>query len=122
MQQNDVPPSSRLRAQEAALRYIEAPIVVQYETVSEPAVAHALERGLESTRARLLAADVAIDSGGRIAEVLVTVADTLESRVDRQLAMAIRLMEPALLMVLAGVVLFIFMSLIVPMLKMSSAL
>ena len=62
------------------------------------------------------------ESANNLAEVLVTVADTLESRVDRQLAMAIRLMEPALLMVLAGVVLFIFMSLIVPMLKMSSAL
>ena len=62
------------------------------------------------------------ESANNLAEVLVTVADTLESRVDRQLAMAIRLMEPALLMVLAGVVLFIFMSLIVPMLRMSSAL
>ena len=62
------------------------------------------------------------ESANNLAEVLVTVADTLENRVDRQLAVAIRLMEPALLMLLAGVVLFIFMSLIVPMLRMSSAL
>ena len=62
------------------------------------------------------------ESANNLAEVLVTVADTLESRVDRQLAIAVRLMEPALLLSLAMVVLFIFMALIVPMLRMSSTL
>ena len=62
------------------------------------------------------------ESANNLAEVLVTIADTLEGRVDRQLAIAIRLMEPLLLILLAGVVLFIFMSLIVPMLNMSSSL
>lgn len=62
------------------------------------------------------------ESANNLAEVLVTVADTLESRVDRQLSIAVRLMEPALLLILAGVVLFIFMALIVPMLRMSSSL
>ena len=62
------------------------------------------------------------ESANNLAEVLVTVADTLESRVDRQLAIAVRLMEPALLLGLAMVVLFIFMALIVPMLRMSSSL
>jgi len=62
------------------------------------------------------------ESANNLAEVLVTISDTLEGRVDRQLGVAIRLMEPLLLLLLAGVVLFIFMSLIVPMLNMSSAL
>lgn len=62
------------------------------------------------------------ESANNLAEVLVTVADTLESRVDRQLSIAVRLMEPALLLGLALVVLFIFMALIVPMLRMSSSL
>ena len=62
------------------------------------------------------------ESANNLGDVLVTIADTLESRVDRQLSVAVRLMEPALLLLLAGVVLFIFMALIVPMLRMSSSL
>jgi general secretion pathway protein F/type IV pilus assembly protein PilC len=62
------------------------------------------------------------ESANNLGEVLVSIAETLEGRVDRQLAIAIRLMEPALLLLLAGVVLFIFMALIVPMLRMSSTL
>ena len=62
------------------------------------------------------------ESANNLALVLVKVAETLEDRVDRQLSLAVKLMEPLLLLVLAGVVLFIFMSLIVPMLQMSSNL
>ena len=62
------------------------------------------------------------ESANKLPEVLVSVAGTLENRVDRQLSMAVRLMEPILLLLLAGVVLFIFMALIVPMLRMSSSL
>jgi len=62
------------------------------------------------------------ESANNLALVLVKVAETLEERVDRQLSLAVKLMEPLLLLVLAGVVLFIFMSLIVPMLQMSSNL
>ena len=62
------------------------------------------------------------ESANNLALVLVNVAETLENRVDRQLSLAVKLMEPVLLLVLAGVVLFIFMSLIVPMLQMSSNL
>ena len=62
------------------------------------------------------------ESANNLALVLVTVAETLEDRVDRQLSLAVKLMEPLLLLLLAGVVLFIFMSLIVPMLQMSSNL
>jgi general secretion pathway protein F/type IV pilus assembly protein PilC len=62
------------------------------------------------------------ESANNLPEVLVNVAGTLEDRVDRQLSIAIRLMEPALLLLLAGVVLFIFMALIVPMLRLSSSL
>ena len=62
------------------------------------------------------------ESANNLAHVLVNVAETLEDRVDRQLSLAVKLMEPLLLLLLAGVVLFIFMSLIVPMLQMSSNL
>lgn len=62
------------------------------------------------------------ESANKLPEVLVNVAGTLETRVDRQLSLAVRLMEPLLLLILAGVVLFIFMALILPMLRLSSSL
>ena len=55
-------------------------------------------------------------------EVLTTIADTLEKRIDRMLSLFVRLMEPMLLLGLAGVVLFIFVALIVPMLRLSAAI
>ena len=54
--------------------------------------------------------------------VLIAIAETIEKRVDRMLALFVRLMEPALLLGLAGVVLFIFIALIVPMLRLSAAI
>jgi general secretion pathway protein F/type IV pilus assembly protein PilC len=62
------------------------------------------------------------ESANNLAEVLITVADTLEDRADRVLAIIVRLVEPATLLLLGGVVFFIFMALVVPMLRMSSAL
>ena len=49
-------------------------------------------------------------------------ADTLESRIDRTLSMLLRLMEPAMLLVIAGIVMFIFLALVVPMMQLSSQL
>ena len=62
------------------------------------------------------------ESSNNLPQVLVTIAETIEKRTDRMLGVFIRLMEPALLLGLAGVVLFIFVALIVPMMRMSSSL
>lgn len=62
------------------------------------------------------------ESANNLPQVLVTIADTIEKRVDRLLNIFVRLMEPALLLGLAGVVLFIFVALIVPMMRMSTSL
>ncbi|MHC4415613.1 MAG: type II secretion system F family protein [Planctomycetota bacterium] len=62
------------------------------------------------------------ESANNLPEVLITIAETIEKRVDRMLNLFVRLMEPLLLLGLAGVVLFIFVALIVPMLRMSSAI
>ncbi|MHC5114563.1 MAG: type II secretion system F family protein, partial [Planctomycetota bacterium] len=62
------------------------------------------------------------ESANNLPDVLITIAETIEKRVDRMLAIFLRLMEPALLLSLAGVVLFIFIALIVPMMRMSSAI
>jgi general secretion pathway protein F len=61
------------------------------------------------------------ESANNLSEVLVTIAETIEKRVDRMLNIFMRLIEPILLLGLAGVVMFIFIALIVPMMRMSHA-
>ncbi len=62
------------------------------------------------------------ESANNLPEVLVTIAETIERRIDRMLGLFVQLMEPLLLLLLAGAVLFIFIALIVPMLRLSSAI
>lgn len=58
------------------------------------------------------------ESANNLDTVLVTIAETVEGRVDRMLAAAVKLIEPLMLVVLAGVVLVVAMALILPMTKM----
>jgi type II secretory pathway component PulF len=54
--------------------------------------------------------------------VLVDIANSLEKRIWRELDLAVRLLEPVMLICLAGVVLLMVISLIMPMMKMSSVI
>ena len=54
--------------------------------------------------------------------MLVGVARTAEKRTDRVLGMLLKLMEPAILLALAGAVVFIFLALVVPMMELGSEL
>lgn len=62
------------------------------------------------------------ESANNLAPVLINIADTIEKRIDRMLAVFLRLIEPILLMGIALIVVFIFVALIVPMLQLSSAI
>lgn len=55
-------------------------------------------------------------------KVLVDLADDLEKRTTRQLDLMVRLLEPIMLIILAGVVLLVVIALLVPVIKMSSTL
>ena len=55
-------------------------------------------------------------------DVLVQVADGLEKRTTRSLDLFVRLLEPMMLLILAGVVLFVVIALLLPVIKMSSTL
>jgi type II secretory pathway component PulF len=55
-------------------------------------------------------------------EVLVGLADDLERRTSRKLDLMVRLLEPIMLIALAGVVLLVVIALLVPVIKMSSTL
>jgi type II secretory pathway component PulF len=54
--------------------------------------------------------------------VLVEIADGLEKRTSRKLDLTVRLLEPMMLLFMAGVVLVVVLALLLPMFKMSSAL
>jgi general secretion pathway protein F/type IV pilus assembly protein PilC len=62
------------------------------------------------------------ESANNLPPVLLGIADTIEKRVDRMLGVFVRLIEPLLLLVIAGMVLFIFVALIVPMMRLSSTI
>lgn len=55
-------------------------------------------------------------------QVLVGLADDLEKRTSRQLDLFVRLLEPIMLIIMAGVVLLVVIALLVPVIKMSQAL
>ncbi len=65
--------------------------------------------------------DVA-ETTNRLPEVLTEVAEVTQRRVDRRLQVMLRLLEPALLVCVAGMVIFIFAALVLPMMRMSSGL
>lgn len=54
--------------------------------------------------------------------VLIQIADGLEKRTFRRLDLFVRMLEPVMLLVLAGIVLFVVMALMLPVIKSSSAL
>lgn len=54
--------------------------------------------------------------------VLVEVADGLENRTQRRLDLIVRMIEPAMLLVMAGMVLLVVIALLLPVLKMSSTM
>jgi type II secretory pathway component PulF len=55
-------------------------------------------------------------------KVLVEIADSLEKQTSRRLDLAVRLLEPILLLFLAGAVLFVVIALLMPVIKMSSTM
>lgn len=62
------------------------------------------------------------EAAGNVDEVMLGIAETIEGRVNRLLDTAVRLIEPLMLLLIAGVVVLVAISLLLPMLKMSAAL
>lgn len=60
------------------------------------------------------------ETANTLPDVLVGIAKTEERRTDRILETLLKLMEPALLLLLAGAVVFIFLALVVPMMQLSA--
>lgn len=62
------------------------------------------------------------EQSNTLEKVLLEVADSLERRTWRQLDLGVRMLEPLLLLLLAGAVLVVFIALLLPVLKMSAAI
>jgi general secretion pathway protein F/type IV pilus assembly protein PilC len=60
------------------------------------------------------------EESNRLSEVLVEVADTQEERVARKIDVAVRMLEPAMLLVVFAMVFVIALALLIPILKMST--
>lgn len=88
--------------------------VQQGETLAEPLAASGLfeEDVIEVIRIG--------ESANNLEEVLVSIAETIESRVDRLLSTAVRLLEPLLLLLLGATLLFIILALVVPLVLLSA--
>jgi len=62
------------------------------------------------------------EEANTLESVLLNIADSLERRTWRQIDLAVRLLEPLMLVLLAGVVLVLVVALLLPVLKLSSAI
>ena len=62
------------------------------------------------------------EESNNLEQVLIDVADSMERRTNRLLDMFVRLLEPILLTVMAGIVLFVVVALLLPILQSSSIL
>lgn len=62
------------------------------------------------------------EAANALPRVMVKIAEAAERRVDQRLDLLLRLMEPILLLGVAGMVVFIFAALVLPMMRMSSAI
>jgi len=60
------------------------------------------------------------EESNNLENVLITIANSYEARTGRQIDLAVRLIEPFLLIIMAGVVAFIAMALLLPILTMSA--
>lgn len=108
------------------------------EAAGHPVMASAIDRAIESVRGGGSITDPLAESGlfeqdvvemvsvaeaaNNLGEVLVTIADTIDTRVDRLLTTSVRLLEPLLLVVIAMLVVVVAAALLLPMAELSSGL
>ncbi|MCH2211668.1 MAG: type II secretion system F family protein [Fuerstiella sp.] len=85
-------------------------------TLSEPLSACGLIPG------NVMAMISIAEEANNLEDVLTRIADSLDKRVSRQLDSMVRLIEPALLMVMGSAVLFVIVALLLPVFEMSSSI
>ncbi len=71
---------------------------------------------------QILAMIAVAEESNNLDKVLVQIADTVERRTNRQVDQAVRLLEPAILCLVAGGIGFLALGLLLPVFTMASAL
>ncbi|HED53784.1 MAG TPA: type II secretion system F family protein [Phycisphaerales bacterium] len=113
-------------------------MAIAREAAGHPVMAGAIDRAAESVREGGSISEPLLQSGlfepdviemisvaeaaNNLGEVLVTIAETTERRVDRLLTTSIRLLEPLLLVLIALAVAFVAAGLLLPMAQLSAGL
>ena len=114
--------SLRISSQSAGNRVLSEAIVAATENISAgETLARPLSKCKHFPEAIVEMIAVAEESN-RLNEVLVDIADGLERRTFRRLDLAVRLLEPLMLVVMAAMVLFLVIALMLPMFKMGLAI
>ena len=62
------------------------------------------------------------EEANNLEQVLVNISDNLERRTYRQLELGVRFLEPVMLMMIAGIVLFVVAALLLPIFQSSGTL
>ena len=62
------------------------------------------------------------EESNNLENVLINIADGIDRKLGRQLEMMVRLLEPAMLMVMGAIVLFVLVALLLPVFEMSSTM
>ncbi len=113
-------------------------LAIAKDATGSALLAEAIEKAAESVRAGERLADplrqsalfpgevlemIAVaEESNQLEKVLVQIADTVERRTNRQVDLAIRLIEPLILLVMAGAIAFVAAGLYYPILTMASTL
>jgi general secretion pathway protein F/type IV pilus assembly protein PilC len=113
-------------------------LAIAKDATGSALLAQAIEKAAESVRAGERLADplresdlfppevlemIAVaEESNQLEKILVQIADTVERRTNRQVDLAIRLIEPLILLVMAGAIAFVAAGLYYPILTMASTL
>lgn len=65
---------------------------------------------------------IVAEAANALDRTLLTIAETLEQRVDRLLGGAVKLLEPIMLLIIGGIVVFVAIALIMPMTQLTGAI
>jgi general secretion pathway protein F/type IV pilus assembly protein PilC len=70
--------------------------------------------------ANIMAMISVAEEANTLDSVLLNVADRIDQRIERQLALMVRLVEPIMLVLIGGVVLFVLIALLLPIMELST--
>lgn len=115
-----------------------AAMQISRDAVGNPVLEEAIDDAIEAVRAGESLAQPLAASGllaeetveiisigeaaNRLPDVLLGLSNSIERRIDQGLTLVVRFIEPALLLVLGLMIFFIFVALIVPVLRMRAAI